>query len=887
MLRPTRRGLAAIPPLLLMLVLLHSTTLPVRAAGIPMFAETDSTSTFDLSSVSYAVPGDTVQIDLTLSTTRSVNYLTNTFVWDHNQLVLVGIDPGPALTAISGSFTVADPSVIGNALADTVSYSWDNGLEPGVSIDPAEAIVELRFEVQCYGYSATASIGYAAGEGNYFNDGGGTSRAPLRNNGSVQTVQDLVLFQASSPTALPLQDFDVAVQFFSFTPATPTVVDLVYDSSRLEFVTAALDPVFTTGSISTAGSTPGVVHLQFLGTNAPHWGLLSDVAAVTFRSVDSADDYTTPIDFGPATTSINVCNDGPANPTFTGGTVTVPRRTATMSLGNSSAYTTASFYDVPFTFDSTFDVNGFVSRIETNPPLTFYQLIDKTLSQLPTADPQVPGEPLVIHVSPTTDVVYAQQDLPAQVFTLRFRAPVPAPAAGTTFTVSFADTTISLANQVNYLISDPPPTFSAATGSDLTFQNATIHILNPPGNPTCPTLYVWNGKEFSRENTLLSACAAEALPSSVTDYYRITQPVGRGDGQARFVIREDDVAITHFDSIELWAVDHPLHAPIRVTEDGNVVQLGSPYTVQWAKDDQGRDITNLVRNSDQVAYVSTTDGWIDVGFGEVPYLGPQSLLAATSARKPKEPPVGFTKSANSAEGSLEVLVRSADGSWTPTGISHPRYVPGREAVLVNVENLATGGELVLRYRWKGYYRVDNIELENATPIDRAPLRLAPSTFTHSVVGSVLDPLGKAVGGVVLSPGEELGLSFDLKSLDEVEEGMTRDYVLVSTGRYGSPDESKPQTPAPSFALRAASPNPFNPATTIHFSLPQTTEAKLTIFDLRGARVRTLIDGVLPAGEQFVVWDGRSDRGVPVASGIYLYKLTTPTLEQTRKMTLLK
>jgi flagellar hook assembly protein FlgD len=68
------------------------------------------------------------------------------------------------------------------------------------------------------------------------------------------------------------------------------------------------------------------------------------------------------------------------------------------------------------------------------------------------------------------------------------------------------------------------------------------------------------------------------------------------------------------------------------------------------------------------------------------------------------------------------------------------------------------------------------------------------------------------------------------------------------------------------------PNPFNPRTTIAFDLPQPGRARLQIFDVRGRRLRGLVDGVLPAGTHRVVWDGRLDNGLPAASGTYLYRL---------------
>lgn len=83
------------------------------------------------------------------------------------------------------------------------------------------------------------------------------------------------------------------------------------------------------------------------------------------------------------------------------------------------------------------------------------------------------------------------------------------------------------------------------------------------------------------------------------------------------------------------------------------------------------------------------------------------------------------------------------------------------------------------------------------------------------------------------------------------------------------------------------PNPFNPFTTIEFSLPQAGDVKLEIFNLLGQRVRLLNDSHFPAGTHKIIWNGLTDAGRQSASGIYLYRLSSEEFQQTRKMMLLK
>jgi hypothetical protein len=85
------------------------------------------------------------------------------------------------------------------------------------------------------------------------------------------------------------------------------------------------------------------------------------------------------------------------------------------------------------------------------------------------------------------------------------------------------------------------------------------------------------------------------------------------------------------------------------------------------------------------------------------------------------------------------------------------------------------------------------------------------------------------------------------------------------------------------------PNPFNPTTRITYYLPEGSarRVRLVVYDVRGARVRTLVDGELRGGRYTVEWDGRNDGGEAVGSGVYFYRLTERSFTKTKKMLLLK
>jgi len=89
------------------------------------------------------------------------------------------------------------------------------------------------------------------------------------------------------------------------------------------------------------------------------------------------------------------------------------------------------------------------------------------------------------------------------------------------------------------------------------------------------------------------------------------------------------------------------------------------------------------------------------------------------------------------------------------------------------------------------------------------------------------------------------------------------------------------------ALHGNYPNPFNPSTTISFSLGCTERVVIDVYNVRGQRVRSLVDGVYGAGEHSVVWNGVSDAGVGVGSGVYFYRMVSGGFTGVRKMLLLK
>ena len=93
----------------------------------------------------------------------------------------------------------------------------------------------------------------------------------------------------------------------------------------------------------------------------------------------------------------------------------------------------------------------------------------------------------------------------------------------------------------------------------------------------------------------------------------------------------------------------------------------------------------------------------------------------------------------------------------------------------------------------------------------------------------------------------------------------------------------------SYSLDSAYPNPFNPQTTIEFTVPARTDAlvKVDVYNSAGQFVASLVDDNLAPGAYRTTWDGRDAQGQEVSSGVYMYRMTAGTYSATHSVTFLK
>jgi subtilisin family serine protease len=170
----------------------------------------------------------------------------------------------------------------------------------------------------------------------------------------------------------------------------------------------------------------------------------------------------------------------------------------------------------------------------------------------------------------------------------------------------------------------------------------------------------------------------------------------------------------------------------------------------------------------------------------------------------------------------------------------------------------------------------------------------PLTFSASAPSWI--GLTSASGTVAANGYHVVTVSLDA---DAVLPGVNTGNITISSNDPANPSltvavsltvdgDTTPVGDAPrAFALVGAVPNPFNPQTTIHFTLPADSRCELRLYDVQGRLVRTLVDDTRPAGLNQVNWNGRDDSGRSVASGTYFARLQAGGEQSVKSLVLVR
>lgn len=126
----------------------------------------------------------------------------------------------------------------------------------------------------------------------------------------------------------------------------------------------------------------------------------------------------------------------------------------------------------------------------------------------------------------------------------------------------------------------------------------------------------------------------------------------------------------------------------------------------------------------------------------------------------------------------------------------------------------------------------------------------------------------------------------LETVDDSYQFMFADILYLDFSE-GTEAGDNDLIPGFSAILEQNYPNPFNPHTNIRFILEEPDQVLIEVFNLKGQKVRTLVEGNYDSGEFIVNWNGKNDDNQDEASGVYFYKMNTSNKSQIRKMILLR
>jgi hypothetical protein len=172
----------------------------------------------------------------------------------------------------------------------------------------------------------------------------------------------------------------------------------------------------------------------------------------------------------------------------------------------------------------------------------------------------------------------------------------------------------------------------------------------------------------------------------------------------------------------------------------------------------------------------------------------------------------------------------------------------------------------------------------------AACALAPEAAAqYSLTWYTIDGGGRSVtSGGSYSLGSTIGQPDAGRALSGGSYTLTGGFWFRGTTLVAVEDEGEPAPELPAtFHLYAPAPNPSAHRTTIAFDMPSERVVRLLVHDAAGRRVRTLVDGRVPAGRHRLTWDGADDAGRPAAIGIYFVRFEAGTAHARHKIALIR
>ena len=426
-----------------------------------------------------------------------------------------------------------------------------------------------------------------------------------------------------------------------------------------------------------------------------------------------------------------------------------------------------------------------------------------------------------------------------------------------------------------------------------------LDYLCESGGGGCPFLDVQSAGGWREENSILGRSLTAQMGD---DICRLSEGPNTVRGRTQVRVRENEQEYTSLDEVHLTAIDH--EPGLQSFDLGARVVLGSkmrPFSVTTS---DGRDVSSVLTGDG--GYFEGAPGdtlyvqWArpSVGFGSEQTMpgeggggggeGGEKEMEKAQAKAQMGPTSNDSGTAADAAilESTGILIQRPDGSGAWRTVLH--YYPRAKRAEFAIDSLSLEP---VRLLFVGHHRLYSLFRIEASGETAERQLIAPSSAWHSRLGEVRAAVSEAGGAVAaLTPGDTITMEFEVPP---VPVGKVRDWFFVSRGVYSSSPtlledmtENGERALPIAFALRQNHPNPSTERTLIRFELPVATPVRLEVFDALGRRIRTLVNGVCPAGFHSTEWDQRDGQGRFVTSGIYLYRIQAGSFRDQKKMVLL-
>ncbi len=314
-----------------------------------------------------------------------------------------------------------------------------------------------------------------------------------------------------------------------------------------------------------------------------------------------------------------------------------------------------------------------------------------------------------------------------------------------------------------------------------------------------------------------------------------------------------------------------------------LLDLGSGISI----DNNGDDRLSEVQNEDGVHFISSEPGYLILTFPNTGDGGGFEFFAAQKQEclPPADPAAKVVDGSEEPKQDLTAEILGANNEWIQLGSLPTRENLGQTIVVSTPHLSQTSDVVTIRLSWEYGYETYVIRqllpAEEEVTINSWPI----ATYQFATPNEELTLWNGFDQNtpLVLKKGETFEFTFNIGEI--INSSLNRDYIIVATGRY-EPDYSIYSDLLPNTIILFNNyPNPFNPTTTISYSLPEAGKVNLEVFNILGQSVGILVDEYQVAGLHRVEWSAEANR--PIASGLYIYRLTAGDFTETKKMMLLK